>query len=404
MVAPSSGPTVLVDSRDIDAASSYRHYRERYKQAKPYNLVLPYASHKLYCSFAQAGGWGTLSGYPSTSFGGFANVNTGKSPGTYAVSPGLIHDHFPDDLAFAINFARAKFLESLGSNAELAVNFAERKQAMSMVTNRASQLARAANALRRGGPFPFLSELTLNPEPSLLRKARADQKKWSRSKNFANTWLEYHFGWEPLVKDMWSAIDFLQKPIPLGRIKARGRRVPLDRSSLDYTFSGNFFGTYSWTTNLNFFKGWIGAEVGGTVSVTNPNLYLANRLGLANPAVIAWELVPYSFVVDWFVNVGDFLKSFSDGLGLSVVNPYTAWKAVVPRATWTNYSTVYGYFAEGDTSYRKSVGGHWKSISSDGVWSGRTADIPIVRLGYRPPWDLSITRAVTAISLLVQRL
>lgn len=28
-----------------------------------------------------------------------------------------------------------------------------------------------------------------------------------------------------------------------------------------------------------------------------------------NPFVTAWELVPFSFVVDWFVNVGDWLQS-----------------------------------------------------------------------------------------------
>jgi hypothetical protein len=28
-----------------------------------------------------------------------------------------------------------------------------------------------------------------------------------------------------------------------------------------------------------------------------------------NPASIAWELLPYSFVADWFVDIGSFLRS-----------------------------------------------------------------------------------------------
>lgn len=33
----------------------------------------------------------------------------------------------------------------------------------------------------------------------------------------------------------------------------------------------------------------------------------ASSLGLDNPALIAWELTPLSFVFDWFINVGDYL-------------------------------------------------------------------------------------------------
>lgn len=406
MALPITGPTNTLDVRDIDAMSSYRLARSRYKQPKPYNLVAPYAFHKLFCGAAYISGWGTQEDYPSNGFGGFANVNTGKSPATYAVSPNMITDAFTNELNFAINFARAKFLASLGSTAELAVNFAERKQAMGMVTNRVLQLVRAAGALRRSGPLSFLSELTLNPDESLLRRARARQKKWSRSKDFANVWLEYHFGWEPIVRDIYSAIDFLQKPIPLGKVSAFGKRVPLSVGSVQSEFSGNYFGTSAQTTNVNNLKGWIGAQVGGDVLITNPNLYLANRLGITNPALIAWELVPYSFVVDWFLNIGDFLKSFSDGLGISVTNPFTAWKAVVSSATWVNYSTQYGWFVNPDApqGFRKAIGGTFKSITSDGVWSSRVSDIPIVKLGLRPPWDLSVSRGVTAISLLIQRL
>lgn len=37
----------------------------------------------------------------------------------------------------------------------------------------------------------------------------------------------------------------------------------------------------------------------------------ASSLGLDNPALIAWELTPLSFVFDWFINVGDFLTGLT---------------------------------------------------------------------------------------------
>lgn len=36
--------------------------------------------------------------------------------------------------------------------------------------------------------------------------------------------------------------------------------------------------------------------------------YLSDQLGL-NPFVTAWELIPLSFVIDWFVNIGDWIQS-----------------------------------------------------------------------------------------------
>lgn len=35
-----------------------------------------------------------------------------------------------------------------------------------------------------------------------------------------------------------------------------------------------------------------------------------SRFSSLNPVSIAWELLPYSFVVDWFVNVGGYLRSY----------------------------------------------------------------------------------------------
>lgn len=62
---------------------------------------------------------------------------------------------------------------------------------------------------------------------------------------------------------------------------------------------------------------------GATFTLENKNLFLANRLGLVNPAAVAWELVPFSFVVDWFTNFGGYLDGFTDLVGLSYTDAYT---------------------------------------------------------------------------------
>jgi hypothetical protein len=77
------------------------------------------------------------------------------------------------------------------------------------------------------------------------------------------------------------------------------------------------FGTYaaqgSWT---------VGCEISARYRVSNPELLLASSLGLANPFALAWELTPLSFVLDWFVSVGDFLNGLGATLGCDFVGGY----------------------------------------------------------------------------------
>lgn len=64
-------------------------------------------------------------------------------------------------------------------------------------------------------------------------------------------------------------------------------------------------------------------RLGSFVQISNPNLYRANQLGIVNPLSVAWELTPWSFLVDWFVNVGDCIGAMSDLFGVQLVDPYT---------------------------------------------------------------------------------
>jgi len=52
-------------------------------------------------------------------------------------------------------------------------------------------------------------------------------------------------------------------------------------------------------------------------TVNGPELASLKQFGLANPLSIAWELVPWSFVVDWVLPVGEFLDACTATFGLT---------------------------------------------------------------------------------------
>jgi hypothetical protein len=63
------------------------------------------------------------------------------------------------------------------------------------------------------------------------------------------------------------------------------------------------------------------------VVVTDPSLAFSSEIGLTNPAGLAWELLPYSFVVDWFIPIGGWLNGLTDTIGLGL--HYTSMTSTV---------------------------------------------------------------------------
>lgn len=40
------------------------------------------------------------------------------------------------------------------------------------------------------------------------------------------------------------------------------------------------------------------------------------QIGLTNPLLLGWELIPFSFVADWFIQVGDYLETLDALIGV----------------------------------------------------------------------------------------
>jgi hypothetical protein len=81
------------------------------------------------------------------------------------------------------------------SDASLGVDFAESRQSFSMITRAATTLGRS---------FLQVKKLDFVGAAKTLRMTYVP-KGVSTRKSAANNWLEFHFGWTPLVKSVYDA-------------------------------------------------------------------------------------------------------------------------------------------------------------------------------------------------------
>lgn len=183
------------------------------------------------------------------------------------------------------------------SNFNLGVAIAEGKQTMSFIAQQVVLVMRIINAIRAKKWKEVLNLLSISKH-----KFRAP------SKDVGSRWLEIQYALLPLLSDIYGAYEFFTK-ISFPKDK------PL-RVSRMITYPDNY--------EVKQRDGSV-IKLSDTVSVryivwytiTDSRLAFATALGLTNPALIVWEKVPYSFVVDWLFPVGNLIGAFTSTLGLS---------------------------------------------------------------------------------------
>lgn len=308
-----------------------------------------------------------------------------RSPQKTVSSLGTKYDTTAEALAKNKAYAKlingdfSRGLPGLGAKAELGVTLGERAQAIEMIAKRATQLRNAVKALKRGDAKSFGRELGIT-KSKRFKKMTNGNKFRDTSKDVSSTFLEWHFGWVPLVKDIGDSVDVLQSEIPTTQLKSTAT-VQTSGGSQKVQWGERL--VESWTTSVT-------VRMQTEVYVSNPNLRLASQLGFVNPAALIWEMVPFSFIIDWFVNVGQFLNSFTDFAGLTLVRPQTL---------------VFGKTSESLDVFNSTTGARISQGSGDTVRCVRTTGItgPSIRLNTTID-RLSPTRAAVAISLLGQGL
>lgn len=190
---------------------------------------------------------------------------------------------------------------------------------------------------------PFSSAVDLLGRMTKNRARHAGKTTKSLAAATANTWLEYRYGWRPLIGDSRKVVQLASK----SRTEAfgKGRRVVRGFDERETSYSP--LTCQSWlydgylTVMLN------GAASDSFVSQAKAGIIFALRepsseaerwsrsLGMTSKDILptAWEIMPFSFVMDWFVNVGDWLSAVTPNPFVEVLGSWVTSTAIGTRKT-----------------------------------------------------------------------
>lgn len=175
--------------------------------------------------------------------------------------------------------------------------FAERKQTVDLIEKTIHRIYFAAYYLKKGRPDASFEVLGLKrPSPAFVQAVKDTPK----SKRLANYWLELQFGWSPLLEDVYGAAELLASRA-MGEHYTEAMNATANALSFsDVKQNGALWGSLDAKCHC---------RLTAKYHLDDPARQALAQTGISNPALLAWELLPYSFVYDWFMPVNQYLKT-----------------------------------------------------------------------------------------------
>lgn len=225
------------------------------------------------------------------------------------------------DFTIADSLAKQHFLQRVRATRNQfqgGVFLGELREAIHMIRHPAQSLLRGIDSYLHAASRRVRKSIAKVPVRNRLRMATGI---------LGDTWLEYSFGWSPFIKDIADA----QKALARRAENFVGRPVHgIGKASSRSSTKGNFTGGFTYYDTLEdnleetivIYRGYVAATLDKAQKT-------ASLLGFTPEQFLptVWELVPWSFLSDYFINIDDIIESASTSLiGLNWVAKTTVRK------------------------------------------------------------------------------
>lgn len=217
--------------------------------------------------------------------------------------PGLPVDSDSDLRALAVN---KSILNARADLNLLLSDFYQRQQTIDLVANTVRRIAHSIRYFKKG---QFGDGLRVLGSPSGRRNLRITDP--------FQQYLEIQYAWKPLLSDVYDVVEALKPLNPI--IKSIGRaRSEKSNHGVASVFGEQLFYDQKSRKTCEAILYWTCRGEGA--------LLHAMQGGVVAPLEVAWDLLPWSFVFDWFLPIGDYLQALANLASLDFVSGTTSIK------------------------------------------------------------------------------
>ena len=385
----------LVSERNVVKSSvSTPSFKTLKKRDRPWNNF----SYTIRTGIETFGSWGRSTPGDMQEANGYLRGGTRQGQRLVDIYPTMAYTEKSSKEALSKALSRAKAM-----SVNLAQAYAERKQTVSLVTTSLNRLLSITLALKKGNVAHarrLINGYTMpSKQPGYVHvfnqtgtfivgrryvHVKRVVKPAVTKKTFADLWLEFQYGWRPLLSDIYGSCELLANTYYLAK--------PL---SVSATIKKDVPGPKTYPGNGEVRTLDIEDRTRVVLEFLEPTEWtnFMSKTGIANPALLAWELLPYSFVIDWAIPVGDYLGNLDALTGLNFRRMSTQTTTdvhVASRMTFFYEGNVINSFTGGEIDAR---------IRKKSRVISYIAPLPPLP-SFKP--SMGVERSLSAISLLTQ--
>lgn len=256
------------------------------------------------------------------------------------------------------NQAVTKAMNKLAdAKADMGENLGTLGQTISMFTSKGKILCDAFSSVRKNKSLlPFLN------------KSIDDIKRLGIDNVAASLYIEYIYGLKPLMSDVYTlykeAVKQSSQPLLLKTV-----------GTSSATYEAPWGDTYISSNAQSFPKksvcnSHVKATIWARIDPDGSHVRALNQLGLLNPLTLAYNLTPWSFLVDWFLPIGQVLSALTAPAGLIFVDgsisakhkqtdvrSYITYHAANPNILYRDNYVEGEYTTDKEVYYREPLSG-----------------------------------------------